>query len=189
LFYDANPGRPPSRWLRRVRGSLRTLGPEVTASRMVRDYVEQMYEPAAKHGEELAADGYSRAKTLAEWKKKVLSLWTSVAVKTVDEGFDLADLGGAQTVAAIADLGLLGPDDVQVQLVHGPVSHTDEIVVAGTASMTLVGDGTDGVGAGPYRYEGTFTCDRPGRYGFTVRVVPYHPDLHTWTELGRMAVA
>ena len=38
---------PPSRWLSRVRRSLRTLGPEVTASRMVRDYVETMYEPAA----------------------------------------------------------------------------------------------------------------------------------------------
>ena len=185
LFYEANPGRPPSRWLSRVRRSLRTLGPAVTASRMVRDYVENMYEPAAAHGETLAADGYARAKALAAWKRRVLTLWTTVAVKTVDEGGDGADLGGGRVVAAVADLGRLGPDDVQVQVVHGPVGNTDEIVDAAAAPMSLVGPD----GSGLYRYEGSFTCDRPGRYGFTVRVVPSHPDLLTWAELGRMAVA
>ncbi|MEA2900354.1 MAG: glycogen phosphorylase [Actinomycetota bacterium] len=183
LYYEANPGRPPSRWLSRVRRSLRTLGPAVTASRMVRDYVENMYEPAATHGEALVADGYARAKALAAWKRRVLTMWTTVAVKTVDETTAAADLGGDRTVAAVADLGRLGPDDVQVQVVHGPVGNTDEIVDAAASPMALVS------GAGPFRYEGTFTCDRPGRYGFTVRVVPSHPDLLTWAELGCMAVA
>ena len=184
LYYEANPGRPPSRWLSRVRRSLRTLGPEVTASRMVRDYVERMYEPAATHGEALVADGYARAKALAAWKRRVLTMWTTVAVKTVDETTAAADLGGDRTVAAVADLGQLGPDDVQVQVVHGPVGNTDEIVDAAASPH-----GPGGAGDGPYRYEGTFTCDRPGRYGFTVRVVPSHPDLLTWAELGCMAVA
>jgi starch phosphorylase len=183
LYYEANPGRPPSRWLSRVRRSLRTLGPEVTASRMVRDYVERMYEPAATHGEALAANGHARARDLAAWKRRVLALWATVAVETVDESTDAADLGGTRTVAAVADLGRLGPDDVQVQVVHGPVGNTDEIVEAAASTMDLVS------GSGPYRYQGTFTCDRAGRYGFTVRVVPSHPDLLTWAELGRMAVA
>src|SRR5439155_1781834 len=47
LFYERAPSRPPQRWLQRVRHSLRTLGPEVSASRMVRDYVDHRYEPAA----------------------------------------------------------------------------------------------------------------------------------------------
>jgi len=192
LFYEANPGRPPSRWLSRVRRSLRTLGPVVTASRMVRDYVETMYEPAASHGEAMAADGHARARALAAWKRRVLSMWTTVAVATVDDAVDTTDLGGTHTVAALADLGQLGPDDVQVQLVHGPVGNTDEIGDAAIAPMALVSpdDVTGGGGGGgSHRYQGTFTCDAPGRYGFTVRVVPAHPDLLTWAELGRMVVA
>ena len=63
------------------------------------------------------------------------------------------------------------------------MGNTDEIVDAAASPMDLVS------GSGPYRYEGTFTCDRPGRYGFTVRVVPSHPDLLTWAELGCMVVA
>ncbi|HVF13978.1 MAG TPA: alpha-glucan family phosphorylase, partial [Acidimicrobiales bacterium] len=189
LFYEANPGRPPGRWLSRVRRSLRTLGPEVTASRMVRDYVEAMYEPAAAHGEALAADTHGRARALAEWKRRVRSSWSTVSVETVDDPADTADLGGTRTVAAVANLGSLGPDDVQVQLVHGPVSHTDEIVGVATAPMSLVGPASGALGAGHHRYQGTFTCEAPGRYGFTVRVVPFHPDLLTWAELGCMAVA
>jgi starch phosphorylase len=92
-------------------------------------------------------------------------------------------------VAAVAHLGALGPGDVQVQLVHGPVGNTDEIVDPATAPMTLVGPSDVALAPGRHRYEGTFTCDAPGRYGFTVRVVPSHPDLLTWAELGRMAVA
>ena len=37
---------------------------------------------------------------------------------------------------------------------------------------------------GHIRYVGSFVCERAGRYGLTVRVVPAHPDLATPTELG-----
>jgi starch phosphorylase len=42
---------------------------------------------------------------------------------------------------------------------------------------------------GQHRYVGAFDCESAGRYGFTVRVVPAHPDLVTPVELGLMAWA
>ena len=39
------------------------------------------------------------------------------------------------------------------------------------------------------RYAGSFACEQAGRYGFTVRVVPAHPDLRTFAELGCVAWA
>ncbi len=45
----------------------------------------------------------------------------------------------------------------------------------------------DDLGDGHARYNGPFVCYRPGRYGFTVRVVPSHPDLASSAELGRIA--
>jgi starch phosphorylase len=35
-------------------------------------------------------------------------------------------------------------------------------------------------------YAGTLSCEAAGRYGYTVRVVPRHPDLGSFAELGRV---
>src|SRR6202041_3376021 len=48
LFYDAGPDGLPRRWLEMVGHTLRALGPRVQASRMVREYVEELYIPAAQ---------------------------------------------------------------------------------------------------------------------------------------------
>jgi glycogen phosphorylase len=42
-FYDRDAAGLPQAWLTRVRASLRTNAPRFSASRMVRDYVEEMY--------------------------------------------------------------------------------------------------------------------------------------------------
>jgi glycogen phosphorylase len=42
-FYDRDGDGVPRAWLARVKASLRTNGPEFSASRMVRDYVERIY--------------------------------------------------------------------------------------------------------------------------------------------------
>lgn len=42
-FYDRDARGLPRAWLARVKASLRTNGPEFSATRMVRDYVEKVY--------------------------------------------------------------------------------------------------------------------------------------------------
>jgi starch phosphorylase len=192
LFYERAPGRPPQRWLQRVRRSLRTLGPEVSASRMVRDYVVDLYEPAAAAADVMAGDHHQRARDLAVWKQRVIAGWPGVAVGDILSDSLTADLGSNRRVSADVVLGSLSPADVDVQLVHGPVGPTDELTDTSIVTMTLVpatlpeaGTG----GAAGHRYEGTFTCERAGRYGFTVRVVPNHPHLSTFAEMGRVAWA
>jgi starch phosphorylase len=185
LFYERAPGRPPVRWIQRVRHSLRTLGPEVSASRMVRDYVDTLYEPAASRADAMADGGHGRARALASWKKRVADGWSGVSVARVDSDIRTIDLGGERPVSAVVHLGTLEPGDVEVQLVHGPVGPTGELVDTASVTMTMAGRAGDG----GYHYQGAFTCERAGRYGFTVRVVPAHPDLSTFAELGRVAWA
>ena len=47
-FYDTGPDGLPRRWLEMVGHTPRALGPRVQASRMVREYVEELYIPAAQ---------------------------------------------------------------------------------------------------------------------------------------------
>ncbi len=55
-FYERNEHGVPPRWIEMVRHTLQTLGPKVLASRMVRDYVEQYYTPAAQSLRKTIAD-------------------------------------------------------------------------------------------------------------------------------------
>jgi starch phosphorylase len=45
-FYDRDAGGIPRRWLRIVKESMRSVGPQFSARRMVKEYVERMYAPA-----------------------------------------------------------------------------------------------------------------------------------------------
>jgi starch phosphorylase len=160
-----------------------TLGPYVTASRQVRDYVTKLYEPASAHDARLTADGLAPAKELAAWKARVLSAWRGVHVDAVEASSEPAEVGSERTVTAVVALGDLRMDDVEVQLVRGQVVGDDELADTEIVTMTPAGALDDG----HQRYEGSFTNVRAGRVGITVRVVPANPLLATPVELGRMA--
>ncbi|MFP5376996.1 MAG: alpha-glucan family phosphorylase, partial [Acidimicrobiia bacterium] len=188
LFYERVEGVVPRRWVRRIKSSLVSLGPRVTASRMVRDYVERLYEPMAVRADAIGAAEHARARRLAAWKRRVLEAWGAVRVEAVESDSAVADLGTDRRVAAVASLGALTPDDVAVQLIFGPVGPNDEITTPTVVTMDLVGPEA-GAGAGAHRYACSFSAEQAGRYGFTVRVIPAHPDLATPLEMGRAAWA
>jgi starch phosphorylase len=48
MFYERDGAGLPLVWLEKIRTSLRSLGPRVTAERMLGDYVERLYEPASE---------------------------------------------------------------------------------------------------------------------------------------------
>jgi starch phosphorylase len=83
------------------------------------------------------------------------------------------------------ELGSLSPDDVAVELIHGPVGPGDEIQDTQAVRMDLQGEAQ----GGRYSYEGTFVCELAGRYGFAVRVIPSHPNLTSFAEMGLIAWA
>jgi starch phosphorylase len=188
LYYERVEGGPvPRRWVRRVKSTLISLGPRVVASRMVRDYVQELYEPVAKRADTLAGGGYARARSLAQWKARVQGGWDQVHVDSVVEpDHGVADLGADRVVEAVVALGPLTDDDVAVELLHGPVGPNDEIAEPKVVTMRMVGLADQ---AGHYKYAGEFVCDRAGRYGYSVRVVPHHPDLAEPAELGCIAWA
>src|SRR5437764_13432092 len=126
MFYDRFEGPVPRRWVRRVKSSLRTLGPRVVATRMVRDYVDTMYEPIASRADAMTGSGYARARALAEWKHRVAAAWPDVHVDLVESDSALADLGAKRDVDAVIALGALTGDDAAGQPAPGPVRPSDQ---------------------------------------------------------------
>jgi starch phosphorylase len=178
-------GEVPTRWLARVRASVRTLGPFVGAHRMVRDYVEHLYLPAAHRATELERDGHRGARELAAFGDRLAHCWHRVHVDSVEVDESIADLGSERTVDAVVALGELHPEEVDVQLVVGHVGQSGELESPTARSMSVSGTVDDQ----HVRYRGTAVLDAAGRMGVTVRVVPRHELVDAAVEFGRVAWA
>ena len=114
-FYEHNDEGVPPRWLEMVRHTLKSLGPKVLATRQVRDYVRELYAPAAHTARALNSD-YAGARNLSGWKQTVRAAWPAVRVEHVEsEGVgDQAEVGATLAVRTWVALGSLSPQDVEV---------------------------------------------------------------------------
>jgi glycogen phosphorylase len=187
LFYERAAGGVPRAWLGRVKAAFASLGPKVTARRMVRDYVADYYEPAASAADHTLSDGARPARELAAWRARVLAGWAGVKVLGVESDHGAAELGATRRIAARVALGGLDPGDLLVQVLHGAVGPGDELVAAEAVSLAHAAE--PGGEHDEATYAGSFTCDTAGRHGFTVRVLPAHSDLASPVELGRVVWA
>ena len=181
-FYGRGFDGFPASWLAHVRSSMQVLGPKVTAARMVRDYVDQLYVPAARRADPLLHDGAARARELSAWKRRVLAAWPEVRVGSVR--VDQVS-PREQRVETYVSLGGLDAADVEVQALVGRVDADDRILDPDRVVMTHEGHGDDGAA----RHVGEVSVDRTGTFGLAVRVVPRHDDLASWAELGRVHLA
>ena len=89
LFYDRTRDAIPSGWIELIQNNWETLGWNVVAARMVRDYVTTLYEPAAASSDLRLADGAAAARELSAWKVGVASAWPSVSIELLDDGSDV----------------------------------------------------------------------------------------------------
>jgi glycogen phosphorylase len=176
----------PIRWIEMVRHTLKSLGPKVLSSRMVRDYVQQLYAPsaAAARGINETFDG---ARELAEFKARVRAGWDQVRIDHIDTAglSDSPAVGGSFDLQVFVSLGDLSPQDVEVQVVHGRVKGEDQLLAASIADLQVA----ESYEAGRHRFEGKLVLDRPGPFGYTVRVLPKHAGLASPAELGLVTLA
>jgi starch phosphorylase len=189
LFYDRDDDGIPLGWVQRIRHTLGSLGPKVQAERMVREYVTELYVPAAASSRALAdADGFGPARELAAWKKRVVQAWPRVQIEHVESeassGSTGQRLGSALVVRVSVALGELTPDDVTVEVVYGRPDDNDEIVLPAYETLALGGDEPVQAPGPLLRYSGEISLDQPGSFGYTVRVLPTHPLLDSRAELG-----
>ncbi|MGN6330086.1 MAG: alpha-glucan family phosphorylase [Motilibacteraceae bacterium] len=186
-FYGHDGDGLPRRWLEMVRHDLKSLGPQVLASRMVRDYVLQLYTPAAVSGRELDGPTYALAKDFAAWKQKIRSSWHGVRVDHVETSGlgDSPELGAVLSVRAFVSLDGLSPDDVDVQVVHGRVDSEDRLTETSVLSLAHA----EAYEHGRHRYEGDLALERTGAFGYTVRILPKNALTATSAELGLVSYA
>ncbi|MGY1592605.1 alpha-glucan family phosphorylase [Geodermatophilus sp. SYSU D00708] len=185
-FYETDRDGVPTRWVEMVRHTLRETGPKVLATRMVRDYVQQLYVPAAGSARGMAESGYGVAREQASWRAHVQENWGTVRVAHVEAtgAGDTPEIGSTLALRAEVELPGLTPADVEVQAAYGRVDDSDGLHEVTTLPMKH--ETTEGT---RHWFTATLPLERTGAFGYTVRVLPASGHLADPAELGLVATA
>ena len=107
--------------------------------------------------------------------------WSQVRIESMDgDRPGQVRVGQAFRVSARVHLGNLKPEDVQVELYVGLVNPSGELVRGTAVPMAVIAS----LDADHYRYEAEAKRRISGQHGYTVRVLPHHPDLATHFQTG-----
>lgn len=186
LYYAKPDGRLPLAWLQLMRESIRSITPNFNTHRMVKEYTERLYLPAAKAHTEFTRDGYRAAMVLSQWKGVMRKEWPEVKITEVqiaNQDRQNIHVGEALRLSAKVHLGPVGPQHVRVEAYHGEAENNS----LRNPSTTVLQQTSRLDENGNYLYEGSIPAADSGTYGFTVRVVPTYPHLLQPHELRLIA--
>jgi glycogen phosphorylase len=164
-FYARDSSGLPRRWIARMRSSMALLAPRFSSVRMLQEYVEQAYLPAASRFRRRAAAGAKLAVELCRWARDLEQHWSDIhfgAVRTTEHG-------GRLTVSVPVMLGRIDASAVHVQLYAG--QHDEDP----TSVHQMVRSEPIPETPNAYLYTATIATSRPA-WHFTPRVVPFHPE-------------
>jgi starch phosphorylase len=183
-FYERRNGESPDRWLKMMKESMKMAMLQFCARIMVKKYETRFYLPAVEHFARLTADNAKEAVILSARYNRLSALWEKIRIELpVRKAEGPFWVGERFEVTSIVNLGELRPDEVKIELYHGPLKTVDSIADSHSQEMTV----KEIHGNGEYLYSCTITCSNSGRYGFTVRAIPsgddrirFVPGLITW---------
>jgi starch phosphorylase len=160
-FYDRDAGGIPRAWVARVRASMSELTPLFSSNRMLREYVERLYLPAAEAFRERTADGALKARLLCRWRGVVESFWPRLHFGQLE----VRTAGDTHTFRLPVYMGELDPEAVAVQLYADPQAGDEPATHPMERGKPLRGDPKG------YEYTALVPATRPPAH-FTPRAFP-----------------
>ena len=188
LYYAKPDGKLPLAWLQLMRESIRSVTPVFNTQRMVKEYTEQLYIPAARAHGNLSSDSCGAATQLSKWKAQMRKDWPQVQISDVqvaNKDRQSILVGESLQISARVHLGGVDPRHVRVEAYHGEMDNAD--IRNPIATALQQSPDQSGTANGNYIYQGSVPATESGTYGFSVRVVPTHPCLMQAHELRLIA--
>ena len=183
-FYDRKNNELPACWVKKMKDAMKMAMRQYCSLRMVGEYRDRFYAPAAENYDRLADDRFRNAEQLAGRIKRLKALWHQIRIETpVRDRSGAYRVGEKMQVTARVYLGELTPEEVEVELYHGAFRDLDSLAAGDVAPMRVAEKLADNV----YLFSCELSCRTSGRFGFSVRVVPrgdawlkFTPGLVSW---------
>jgi starch phosphorylase len=196
LYYGGDPAGCPAGWVRRSKRAMMTVIPRFNMRRVLFDYTQGLYLPAATQYRRLAQDGFAGARTLADWKQRVRLAWSKVSLKLLSDAARDLPRGERLRLRVAAALNGMAPADVRVEFVARRLlpdadasppplsSYGDTARVGVWHAAFRATDEQDGDGAVVFALD----VEPPecGQFRTEIRIYPWHELLSHPHELGLM---
>ena len=176
LYFERNFEGMPHDWLLTVRQSMQSLIARFSSNRMVREYLNDYYIPAAQRYAELRDKHNALTKRLARWKQDVNARFSSLRIEQIRiEGLKGEELMGTQPMQVQIGVlpGGMKPEELLVQLVAGPGDGNGFTDTPDVVDMARTEEST----ADRLVYACAYSPSRSGPHVYGVRVLPVTPGL------------
>ena len=174
-FYDRDQDGIPRKWIDRVRTSMSTLTPHFSSNRMMREYVEQAYLPAAEAFRARIAKDAELAKELEGWQNTLRENWKGLRFGHLR----VVPAGENYSIEVEVFCGDLDPGVIRVELyAEGQNEHSP-------CRIPLQAKGPISGFVNAYCYSGEAPASRPANH-YTPRIVPFHPHAALPLECGEI---
>ena len=196
LYYERNGDGYSAEWVRRSKRAMMTVIPQFSTRRMLQNYLDGLYQPAARQYGQLAAQEFAAARLLADWKQRVRQSWPKVDLRPLSDTPRELPQRGRLGLRVAASLAGLSPADVRVEFRARrrlPQASFEPPALSSYRSSQPAGLWTAALQAtGESLPDGTevFALDAEppccGQFATEIRVYPFHELLAHPYELGLM---
>jgi starch phosphorylase len=172
MFYDRDNMGIPTAWVAKIRASMSRLTPRYSSSRMMKEYVEKSYQPAADAYRRRKADGSRLAKELAKWQERLDDNWKSLRFGRLT----LSKENESWNFQVEVYLGDMPPEDVHVEL-YADFLKCDGFGEEQDVPVKVIMDQKEPLAGAVngFLYCANVSANRPAG-DYTPRIVPYHPE-------------
>jgi starch phosphorylase len=163
-FYTRDEHGMPTAWIAKMRASMARLTPRFSTNRVVREYTEKYYVPAAAAYRTRAADHGRPGADLIAWRRALAAYWQEARFGATS----WETHGTEQRVTVEVRLGGLDPEAVRVELYADPVNDGEPERQVMERARKLAEP--------PHAYEYCVRIPATRALGdYTARLLPRHP--------------
>jgi glycogen phosphorylase/synthase len=182
-FYSREISGLPEKWISMIKRAMQTLMPRFNTRRMLLQYYNEMYLPAANRDHELNKNTYGMARDLADWKRKIPMRFSSLKLLDISiKGIygDTILINQPLQVNARIDPGKMEADEILVELIVGRKDGYDFEGTPACIPLKVTDRDSDGI----LTFSAEYIVKQNGPYCYGVRVIPYHRNLTSKQETG-----
>lgn len=183
LYYDRDGHGYSKRWIEKSKNAMCSFIPVFNSERMVLDYLNDFYSPAAQQGSLYAQEEFKLAEEIAAWKGRVHAAWSEVQCERIDDPQQMVYRDEQVTIKIAVELGELNPEDVILDCLVG-VSRDDSNRFKHDCCYAI--PFAEFMPDGRALFELVFLPPKPGKQTYMVRIYPYHTHLSHPFETGCM---
>ncbi len=172
MYYAQDENGISPKWMEAMKNSIMSTGGKYSTSRMVVDYVNNLYIPLCN----LTNQYYSKLEEVTRlnaWKNEIRNNWNNIQIMQMSNLDNITiDAGNNIEVSCAVELPNIDKENIEVEVYYGKILENGVVRKMKVIPMKLEEkmEGKENT----YLYKAKIELTTGGNYGYTFRVMPKH---------------